>query len=363
MKLTNFQLIPNRKAQVSRSDIKPMPAASLSYLASGQITSVLGRKRIPQQQANRKVNRNSLANTIRTGIQLDSSDLDSLAYSWRYRGIPVFVFGLEYPSSAQTNSFGQIHISPKCPSVNSYQGPLWASSDYGAVLKSFPQDQLKPCPHCLRYLYSLDIPDLVRKDRFGTVTDIDWLNYARYFASSIFDKHPVFWRNGERPQKVNSLFTVENPKYACSICQCHIKTHGWALNPELAQQSGLPEEICLLCAERRARAVIQAPPQAALRAATLRYESLTKQLGSEPQASWMVAEQVVPASWLPLVQKLKTLMGPPKVFQVIAPRVLAVLCWPSMGRAIIADNTKEAKVPQSYSVWRKSQIEGELGLS
>ncbi|WP_444885385.1 hypothetical protein [Microbulbifer sp. PSTR4-B] len=309
-----------------------------------------------------KPSRNSLASAIRLGIQLDYSDLDILSCGWRYRGIPVFVFGLEYSPSTQEDSFGQVHISPKCPSVSHYQGPLWASSDFAAVQKSFPRDNLKPCPHCLRHLYSLDIPDLLHKDRFGNVTAIDWLIYARYFAGAIFEKYPLFWRNGERPQKVTALFTTEPPRYSCSICQCHINANGWAINPKLAELSSLPREICLLCAERRARTVLVAPPQAALRAATLRYESLTKQLGSEPQASWAIAEQVVPASWLPLIQKLKTLMGPPKVFQVIAPKILAVLSWPSMKRAIIADNTKEAKLPSHYSVWRKAQIEQELGL-
>ncbi|MFA0810069.1 hypothetical protein [Microbulbifer epialgicus] len=361
MKLTNFQPIHNRQTQALPHSFKPIVVASSTPRSSAHQPPA-GKPKL-NLSITSKPNRNSLANAILSGIQLDHSDLDSLACGWRYRSIPVFVFGLEQISYAQANSFGQIHISPKCPTVGNYQGPLWASSDYTAAQKAFPEDELKPCPHCLRHLYSLDIPDLVHKDRFGTVTDIDWLIYARYFASTIFEKYPLFWRNDERPQKVSSLFTASNPKYACSICQCHIKASDWALNPELAERSGLPKEICLLCAERRARAVIIAPPQATLRAAMLRYESLTKQLGSEPQASWAIAEQVVPASWLPLVQKLKTLMGPPKVFQVIAPRVLAVLCWPSMGRAIIADNTKEAKYPPNYSVWRKAQIERELGIS
>ncbi|GAA5442307.1 hypothetical protein Misp06_00481 [Microbulbifer sp. NBRC 101763] len=359
MKPTNLQPIHKHQTQEPRHGFTPMKATSCQPESSDHgIPADSPLLKVPTNTPSR----NSLAEAISSGIQLDYSDLDSLTCGWRYRNIPVFVFGLEESPSTQGHSFGQIHITPKCPSLSNYQGSLWASSDYTAAQKVFPQDELKPCTHCLRHLYSLDIPELVRKDRFGTVTDIDWLIFARYFASSIFDQYPLYWRNGERPQKVNSLFNADNPKYACSICQCHIKASGWALNPELAERSGLPKEICLLCAERRARAVIIASPQAALRAATLRYESLTKQLGSEPQASWAIAEQVVPASWLPLVQKLKTLMGPPKVFQVIAPRVLAVLCWPSMGRAIIADNTKEAKLPQKYSVWRKAQIERELGL-
>ncbi|MCO1336334.1 hypothetical protein MO867_18540 [Microbulbifer sp. OS29] len=360
MKLINFQLIHNRESQVSPPELQPMQSAPRGYQSSSRSAAAIERR--AQRHAASKANRNSLAGAIRMGIQLDFSDLDSLACAWRYRGIPVFLFGFVQSPSTQADVFGQIHISPKCPSVANYQGSVWASSDYSAALSAFPQDKLRPCPHCLRHLYSLNIPDLVRKDRFGTVIDIDWLNYARYFANTIFDKSPVLWLNGERPQKVSSVFAVDSSKYTCSICQCQIKASRWALNPELAQRSGLPQKICLLCAERRARAVILATPQAALRAATLRYESLTKQLGSEPQASWMIAEQVLPASWLPLVQRLKTLLGPPKVFQVIAPRVLAILCWPSMGRAIIADNTKESKIPENYSIWRKDQIERELGL-
>ncbi|WP_299587844.1 hypothetical protein [uncultured Microbulbifer sp.] len=360
MKLTNFQQIPKRSPQVPQSILKAVPACSHPPHTSVN-KSPIRRPKKPLSSID-KPNRNSLAVAIQSGIQLDSSDLDKLACGWRYRCIPVFVFGLEQSSSAQEGSFGQIHISPKCPVASNYQGTLWASSDYSAAGKAFPQDPLKPCPHCLRHLYSLNIAELVRKDRFGNLTDIDWLNYARYFSSSIFDQYPLFWKNGERPQKVRALFTTDTAEYACAICQCHVKASDWALNPELAERSGIPREICLLCAERRARAVIMAPPQAALRAATLRYESLTKQLGSEPQASWAIAEQVVPAAWLPLVQKLKTLMGPPKVFQLISPKVLAVLCWPSMGRAIIADNAKEATIPQNYSIWRKAQIEQELGL-
>ncbi|WP_226648650.1 hypothetical protein [Microbulbifer variabilis] len=340
MKLINLQPIHNRQTQKMSCILRP----------------------IPQPSTTNKPSRNSLANAIRSGIQLDVSDLDRLTYGWRYRGIPVFAFGLEPTSFTQADSFGLIHVSPKCPTVSNYQGPLWVSSDFSAAQKAFPQDDLKPCPHCLRQLYSLDIAGLLYKDRFGNVTDIDWLIYARYFAGHFFDTQPLFWRNGERPQKVNSLFSADIPKYACSICQCQVKASNWALNPELAVRSELPREICLLCAERRARAVIMASPQAALRAATLRYESLIKQLGSEPQASWAIAEQVVPAAWLPLVQKLKTLMGPPKVFQLIAPQVLAVLCWPSMKRAIIADTPKEAILPSNYSVWRKIEIEQELGL-
>ncbi|WP_445356100.1 hypothetical protein ACJJI5_09470 [Microbulbifer sp. EKSA008] len=356
MNLTKFQPIQNRQA------ITAFPSAtqalSVPYVINDGDSFSAG-KRPLAQRLSEMPDRNSLAKAIRTGMQLDSSDLDSVPVAWRYRGIPVFLFGLEQ----NPDSFGQVHIYPKCPIVNNYKGPVWISSDYSEARKAFPQDQLKPCPHCLRHLYSHNIPDVVHKDRFGNVTNIDWLTYTRYFASNLFKRHSLIWKNGERPQKVSSVFTPENPKYNCSICQCDIKAGGWALNQELAESSGLPKEICLLCAERRARAVILAPPQASLRAATLRYESLAKQLGSDPQASWMIAEQVVPASWLPLIQRLKSLMGPPKVFQVIAPRVLAVLCWPNLGRAILADGTKEAKIPASYSVWRKAQIERELGLS
>ncbi|AWF80880.1 hypothetical protein BTJ40_08715 [Microbulbifer sp. A4B17] len=356
MNFKNFQPIQNRQALIGAPTASWVP----SVLSATNDRDSLPTGIRPQAQRLAEMpDRNSLATAIRSGIQLDSRDLECVPVAYRYRGIPVFLFGLEQIS----NSFGQVHIYPKCSVVNNYQGPVWISSDYKAARKAFPQDQLKPCPHCLRHLYSHNIPDVVHKDRFGNVTDIDWITYTRYFASNIFKRHSLVWKNGERPQKVSSVFTPENPKYNCSICQCDIKTSGWALNQELAERSGLPKEICLLCAERRARAIILAPPQASLRAATLRYESLAKQLGSEPQASWIIAEQVVPASWLPLIQKLKSLMGPPKVFQVIAPRVLAVLCWPNLGRAIIADGTKEARIPASYSVWRKAQIERELGLS
>ncbi|WP_444944528.1 hypothetical protein ACJJIK_06410 [Microbulbifer sp. ZKSA006] len=356
MNLTNFQPIQNRQTLITAASAIQVP---VERSATNDSTSFPAGKRPLAQRLAEMPDQNSLARAIRTGIQLDFSDLGSVTVAWRYRGIPVFLFGLEQTP----DSFGLVHIYPKCPVVNNYKGPAWISSDYSAARKAFPQDQLKPCPHCLRHLYSHNIPDVVRKDRFGNVIDIDWLTYTRYFASNIFNRHSLVWLNGERPQKVRSVFTPEAPKYNCSICQCDIKAGGWALKQELAERSSLPKEICLLCAERRARAIILAPPQASLRAATLRYESLAKQLGSEPQASWMIAEQVVPASWLPLIQRLKSLMGPPKVFQVIAPRVLAVLCWPNLGRAIIADGTKEAKIPASYSVWRKAQIERELGLS
>ncbi|WP_413664669.1 hypothetical protein ACG1BZ_05150 [Microbulbifer sp. CNSA002] len=142
---------------------------------------------------------------------------------------------------------------------------------------------------------------------------------------AIFLLSAIILANGGRPLGVDSLFSTDIPKYACSICQCQVKASNWALNPELAVRSELPREICLLCAERRDHAAIMASPQEALYAATLRYKPLIKQLGSEPQASWATTEQVVPSSWLPLIQKLKTLIGPPKVFQVIAPIILAVL--------------------------------------
>lgn len=296
----------------------------------------------------------ALAQELRAGIEVSIGDLEAHPAGWRYRGHPVMVFGTDAPelddAKRRRDFFSLIHLHPCCGALKSDSRSAWVGTDLTAMNSAHDQAPFKPCKPCHE----------ATAGRGSAPSQFDFVAHVRTHGDRYFESEPSHWRPGSDILSISAPARKATGK--CPKCGCASAEQGWQVNKKDTPGLGLPEGICLLCAEREVEGCLHYSEQQFMEAAVARYRYLMDQSAKTPAPSWKLAEALLPLSWQPLLRSLQRMLPPPELFYAYSETAEpAILAWPKLRRGISAAAV-DATSANGWSLWVREQIEKELGF-
>lgn len=299
------------------------------------------------------------------GLETSLHYLEVCSSGWRYKSVPVFLFGVksgdEHNSQSKAFLYHQMHLKTCCSALEETNYTVWVASD-SAVFKHWESTHaFEVCHHCLMMTSYNNYRSLSSDQQAKLRAQFNFADYVKWYATDYFpDAHYSYWLPGEplKPFEVGGNEDGEK----CHNCR-------WPLpaNSEHIVLDASPFDFnaptCVCCIDNSPKiAVID--ERVLLDAYAKRYwqwrnayieeQGLGTIASQNIKFSWAQLAYHFPRKWQPLIEALKQFE--PADIYCLAENGYALLAWPRLRRAIVLGEQDKHGFPGGWEVWTYREV-------